>query len=378
MILRNAWAWHFMLHLHRIEHDMAHKIVLKAILTALLLAFLVPASAHAIEPIRVGQEDFLSRAVWAEDRLWLLSDAGQLSSLVETDTTPRSETAPEAIRDMCVSDGQLLALTANGKKPAAWTLRRHGVEGWVTQATINAKGEYFITLICGSGATAVLTTKRLITLGAGAVSEVALDGELDWGLATTLMTADTVYAGFNKGEWGGGMRAIDRKTGRIRLIENKDGDLCGGLLNTECDPVNGLATLPWNPDCVAAAIGLVHMDADGHIVTVCGPTGGDQVRMLYRKQFGERYPNMDLPPEDAYQTMPFFGLATVGGKLLAVGGDGLYTIGETGAADFEPMPNFKEIGPFHVSFAKPGVILVLTSVNQRHSVSGATPILVIR
>jgi hypothetical protein len=257
-------------------------------------------------------------------------------------------------------------------------VRTHGANGWTIEATIDARGEYFVTLICGSGATAVLTTKRLITLGAGAVSEVALDGELDWGLATTLMTAGTVYAGFNKGEWGGGLRAIDRKTGRIRLIENKDGDLCGGLLNTECDPVNGLATLPWNPDCVAAAIGLVHMDADGHIVTVCGPTGGDQVRMLYRKQFGERYPNMDLPPEDAYQTMPFFGLATVGGKLLAAGGDGLYTIGETGDAEFEPMPDFKEIGPFHVSFAKPGVVLVLTLVNQRHSVSGATPMLVVR
>ncbi|MBP2161266.1 MULTISPECIES: hypothetical protein [Asticcacaulis] len=349
-------------------------MTIKATIAAAFLAGLVPGTSHAIEPERDGQETFLSRAAWAGNRLWLLSDAGRLSSLAETDSTPRSETAPEAVRDMCVSDGRLLALTATGKKPAAWTLRRHGADGWTTQAAIDARGEHVISLICGNGNALILTTKRLITLGADAVSEVALDGELDWGLATTLITADTVYAGFNKGEWGGGLRAIDRRTGKIRLIENEDGELCGGLLNTECDPVNGLAAVPWRPDCVAAAIGLVHMMAHGRIATVCGAS----IKTLYSKPFGDKSPNPDLKPEDAYMTVPFFGLTAVGDRLLAVGGDGLYTIGETGAPEFEAMPAFKKAGPFRISFARPGVVLVLTTVNQRHSVSGATPMLVVR
>lgn len=353
-------------------------MTLKAILLTCLLAVLMPAAAIAVEPERDGQEDSLSRAVWAENRLWLLSDAGQLFSLSETDTDSRTETLPEPVRDMCVSGGQLLVLTATGEKPAAWTLRRHTGEGWTTDTAIAAKGDYFITLICGNDGATILSNRRLITVAPGPVSQVALKGELDWGLATTLLTPDTVYAGFNKGEWGGGLRAVDRKTGRIRLIENKAGDLCGGLLNTACDPVNGLAAVPWRPDCVAAAIGLVHMDADGQIVTVCGANGRDEISMLYRKQFGERYPNMDLPEAEAYQTVPFFGLTAAGDKLLAVGYDGLYLLGESGQPAFRPMPEFKKVGPFRISFAEAGVVLVMTSVNQRNSLSGATPMLVAR
>lgn len=344
----------------------------------LLVALLLPATAMAIEPERDGQEDSLSRAAWAENRLWLLSDAGQLFSLSETDTNSRTEALPEPVRDMCISGGQLLVLTATGEKPAAWTLRRHTGEGWTTDTAIDAKRDYFITLICGNDGVTILSTKRLITVAPGPVSQVALKGKLDWGLATTLLTPDTVYAGFNKGEWGGGLRAIDRKTGRIRLIENKDGELCGGLLNTDCDPVNGLAAVPWQPGCVAAAIGLVHMHAEGKIITVCGANGRDEISKLYRKQFGERYPNMDLPEAEAYQTAPFFGLMPAGDRLLAVGHDGLYLLGESGDPVFRPMPAFKKVGPLHISFAEAGVVLVLTSVNQRHSVSGATPMLVAR
>ena len=36
----------------------------------------MPALASALEPERSGQESFLTRAVFAEGRLWILSDAG--------------------------------------------------------------------------------------------------------------------------------------------------------------------------------------------------------------------------------------------------------------------------------------------------------------
>ncbi|CCD95126.1 hypothetical protein BRAO375_40014 [Bradyrhizobium sp. ORS 375] len=42
------------------------------------------------------------------------------------------------------------------------------------------------------------------------------------------------------------------------------------------------------------------------------------------------------------------------------------------------MPHFKDIGVTAVSFDIPGLALVLTSANQRFSLSGNTPLLVSR
>lgn len=339
----------------------------------LCLAFiLVPAAARAVEPERPGQTDFLRAAVYAENRLYLVS-AGQLFSLTEADHDARREDAGAKVRDICRVEGGLVALTA-GATAESVVLRRHTAEGWAAPVPIATKKDESATLFCEGKSAMLLTDTRLITESAGQTSELALKGELRWGLPATLATTDAIYLGINRGEWGGGLQRIDRATGEITQIEDMIPDSCEGLLNTNCDPVNGLAVLPWRPDCIAAAIGLIHEYGQGRIVTVCG----DKIEPLYVKQFGERFANTSLPEDEAYQTLPFYALMPAGDTLMAIGQDGLYTINSSGAATLETMPDFKTIGPFHVSFARPDMILVLTSVNSRMSIGGAVPMLVAR
>lgn len=338
-----------------------------------LTFILLPAAARAVEPERPGQEDFLTTAVYAEDRLYLLSDAGQLFSLTEADHEARREDAGAKVRDICKVDGDLVALTA-GATAESVVLRRHTAQGWAAAVPIAVKKDEGRTLFCEGKSAMLLTDTRLITVAAGQTSELALKGDIRWGLPATLATPDAIYLGINRGEWGGGLQRIDRATGEITQVEDMIPDSCKGLLNTNCDPVNGLAVLPWRPDCIAAAIGLIHFYGHGRIVTICG----DKIERLYVKQFGERSPNKNLPEDEAYQTIPFYGLMPAGDKLMAVGVDGLYTFDSSGAATFETMPAFKTIGPFHVSFARPDMILVLTSVNSRMSIGGAVPMLVAR
>jgi hypothetical protein len=69
---------------------------------------------------------------------------------------------------------------------------------------------------------------------------------------------------------------------------------------------------------------------------------------------------------------------SVDGKVLAVGLDGLYRLSEDGAALFTPLPKFENVGNIRVSFALPGVVLLLTEANERHSISGSVPMLVPR
>jgi hypothetical protein len=73
----------------------------------------------------------------------------------------------------------------------------------------------------------------------------------------------------------------------------------------------------------------------------------------------------------------FFGVARVGDVVLAVGTDGLYRVSAQ-SAEHEPLPAFKDFGGMRMSFDVPGVVLVLTGVNSRKSLSGSTPLLVPR
>jgi hypothetical protein len=77
-------------------------------------------------------------------------------------------------------------------------------------------------------------------------------------------------------------------------------------------------------------------------------------------------------------TIAFFDGASVHGQVLAVGLDGLYRLSQDGAALVTPLPEFERVGNIHVSFALPDIVLLLTDVNQRRSISGSAPMLVPR
>jgi hypothetical protein len=72
---------------------------------------------------------------------------------------------------------------------------------------------------------------------------VQLKGKLRSGVAVSAASpqeAESIYVGFNVGEWGGGLQRVDLKTGAVADIERRDTkDLCAGPLNRECDPVTG-------------------------------------------------------------------------------------------------------------------------------------------
>jgi hypothetical protein len=156
--------------------------------------------------------------------------------------------------------------------------------------------------------------------------------------------------GFNIGEWGGGLRRINRIDGQVTTIErNRSGELCGGPLNTSCDPVNGVAVSAWKPTCVVAAVGLVHMMAHGRIVEVCGR----EVRRLYFKPLNPQPPRETLDDGEPSSTVAFYGLAQSGNNLWAIGIDGLYRFSGPQPPAFQPLPKFQNRGGYWVAFDVP-------------------------
>jgi hypothetical protein len=347
------------------------------VLGCLLFAIICgkPAPAYAVEPQRPGQESFLTRAAFADGRLWILSDAGNLSSVTEGQDVRLPEALPETVLDLCVHDGHPAAITA-ATDGSMWTLRQRSHEAWSIAAAIQTDGDGLLGMDCAEGRITLLTSRRLIDIDGGRQNAVWLSGELSRGrITSTFGTSGEFFVGFNAGEWGGGLRRIDRRNGKITIVErNTSGELCGGPLNTACDPVNGIAAEPWKPNCIVAAVGLVHLTPHGRLVEVCG----DQVQRLYFRPHGENRIASRDKSDEPFSTVAFFGLARDGDTLLAAGIDGLHEIGPGGIVRIIPLPPFKEVGGVRVSFDVPKFVLVLTNVNQRRSISGAVPLLVPR
>jgi hypothetical protein len=315
-------------------------------------------------------ETLIRAAAFAEDRLWLL--AGDSLTTVNDDGYGRIvqpvDGKPVAL---CVQAKQLLVLSAGPDE--RWTLRRRQAADWIEVARVGTRGDNFLGMTCDATRVSLLTNRRLIEIGGPAPSSAALSDRINPGVTRSLLSAGgQVLVGTNAGEWGGGLQRIDRRTGKVSQVRRNDGaEPCGAVLDRQCDPVNGVATAPWDPDCVVAAVGLIHMLVHGRLVEVCG----DRVTPLYAKVMPG--PD-DWPADQAYGEVAFFGAHAAGDTLWAVGSDGLYRLRDRKLVDFQPLPDFQTIGGAKISFALPGVVLVMTDINQSVSLSGSVPILVPR
>lgn len=319
----------------------------------------------------------ISRAVFAQDRLWLLQDDGSLVSLGPQETQARAENVSGKLLDICKSHGTVAGLaSAQGR----WMLERRTGERWSHGVTVAPKGDTLVALGCtdGNDNITLVTNRRLLQLSGTGSRSVDLKQPLQepYGIGTAFVNGDVVWLGLNAGEWGGGLRRISRRDGAVQIIErNNSGKLCGGPLNSACDPVNGIVSSPWKNDCVVVAVGMVHFMSHGRIDQVCS---GNGVRRLYFKALDPQPPHGTMDDGEPSSTISFFGLARTGSTVWAVGIDGLYRFDADQNPQFYPLPRFQNRGGYRVSFQMPGVALVSTDVNQRLSMSGAVPIMAVR
>jgi hypothetical protein len=341
-----------------------------------VLVVAISARASALEPNGHRRNDALTRAFFSEGKLWMLSDAGKLFTITEGKDAPVEEALPEPVLDLCLQDQHPVAITCQREGCRNWTLRRWAASKWSTENSIQTEGDNLLGMSCAGEQVTLLTSRRLIESVNDKQTSVVLSDALAPKRYVSMLDApNRIFIGVNEGEWGGGLWRIDRNTGKVaEIARNTSGQLCGGPLNSNCDPVNALAFEPWKPGCIAAAIGLVHFNPSGRIVEICG----DDVRQLYYKPYRKQESGAVI--KEGYElsgTVAFFGLTRERDALWATGSDGIYRIDANGAT-MSPLPKFRKIGDINVSFDLPHVVLVLTSINARHSVSGPVAMIVPR
>lgn len=344
-------------------------------LCALLLA--LPAEARK----KRGEDPVLGRriaeATFFQGRLWLRGSM----------TTPDDST------------GGLVALNLATSKRQAYfergvvDLERTAEALWVLRQPILADHRFTVSRLEPSGFkdVASFTTSRddfpilllsrpagLIVLGpqairtysvdAGQWASVPLKGKLRSGVqvVAAMVGSTDLYVGYNLGEFGGGVQRINVATGDITNVEHRTPVLCGGILNSDCDPVTGLIADPGDPECVLASVGLVHFGSEGRIVSICG----DQITTVAK----------ELVPEEGggHMSEAYFGLVAVPGRgFWAITWRALYRFdGTSEKTHTYQLPKLKNMAGIHLSQEIPGAVIVLTDVNWAVSVSGYTPLVV--
>jgi hypothetical protein len=303
------------------------------------------------------------RAVYISGDLWLLSDRGDVSLIREHTDRLKYTPLPEPAIDIWQQRDTLWAITCKRTECVNWTLFQLDRGRWVKRSTIPALLESLVGVGASGAETFLLTSSRLITISTKFQKVVKLSQQIIAGSASSLLVLPAyVLVGRNSGEHGGGLLHIDRQTGKVSQVE-------GVGLTPSVDPVTALVSEPWTPQCAVAAIGMVHLSSRGRLVEVCGTS----TRQLYTKS----YTRVSGENDDT-SSVAFFGLAVRGGIVWAVANNGVYGVYKTGRVDVQPLPPFSRIGGVDVSFELPGFVIVLTTSNEGHSVSGPVPIILKR
>lgn len=324
------------------------------------------------------------KGTYYDGALYLLDNIGAVQVWAEGSDHGKSVKTPGPVRYFCFSGPQLWAVTMDKatKQASLWSRQmaaEQEADAWEWSkigAFPISENSWIIALDC-SGIEPIVVFFDHLTMPLSGKS-VPLKGgaPMGPGYIVSQVQGGMLWLGFNSGEWGGGLRRIRLADGMMDAPSSTDPKtLCGGTLNPECDPVTGLAPDTSRPDCMLAAVGLVHMMSHGGVVRICG----NDVSLAYAKPY-TLDPNWHWDGKldrDKESSLAFYSMAANRGddKAFAVAADGVYSFSHTPVPDFKP---FSMQQAKAVDWSHPDYVLVATRMNQRHSLSGASIILIPR
>jgi hypothetical protein len=330
----------------------------------------------AQKPDAPQQPACVVRAVFAQGRLWMLDEAGLVSSLAEDEEAPKPDPTTEPAMDLTVHDGFPCVVTARKDPCAEWHVLRREDGAFEYVATVAPADDELLGIASSSSDLVLVTTRRIVEVGSisreesisrqgTGVRERWLSREIHTFASTTTLVArpEAIYVGVNVGEYGGGLLRIDRRTGEVAHIRTILEDPPEDCSEFDCFAVTDVVPLPWAPEELAFSL-------DGYYEEIL------RVRSTEVRSLFSREPNEDEPMWES----PILRLACSGGSLWAISlGRGLLRIDPDGGVTNVPPPQTKKYGSLEASFALPGLVLIRRDEERQECWPfGTNPLLVSR
>jgi hypothetical protein len=277
--------------------------------------------------------------------LWL---RGASKKVVRFDrrTGERVVAASDAIDVM--ADGQhlwaLVALNANE------SLVRDLLDTDLPERRIYFEGSPISLFSTPEGPGVLTTTTVLIPSGQG-FTRLRLAASLEPYAHVSPLTGNVLFVGYNKGEWGGGLRRVDVSTGTVSIVKETSDQLCGGRLNPECAPIVGIIPDAANADCVLVGASLAHLNGRyGEVLRVCD----DKITPVFSAPLPV-VPNSLINRPG--QTWPFTGLVETFNGWVAVGQE-RFARARGAAATMGEVPILRPWAGLQISDPVDGIIFV--------------------
>lgn len=318
-----------------------------------------------------GRRSSVVQAAFWDHALWTLDDRGTVRRTPEGGQELTQIDTPGLAAAICRSPNALWLVTWPGEtRLQLWT--RSAAGGWDARGEAEGAVQTPLGIECSGERPLLLLGDKVVEAGGRAFPLSGSGEAVPRGFPVLLRIGDALYLGLNAGEWGGGLRRIDLRAGAGVTIEaGNTQELCGGVLNFRCAPVTGLAPDPSRPECLLVAVGLVHFSPSGEVVRVCG----NEAERIYRKPYTLDPEWRDEDIKQGVATVPFFAMSGGEGAAWAVGADGLYRFGAEPKPELHQFPKIRAGG---IDWSYPEVVLIPTDMNQRHSLSGGSLLLVPR
>lgn len=328
--------------------------------TALMLASFVLVFAHSAHgQVRTDADRHATRSwidpdlgggvvegVVRDGHLWLRGASRQVVQ-IDRETGERRVVATEVV-DLLSDGPHLWTLVAPSENDSA-------VRDLLAPATRDRRLHFegtSIALFTTDEGVGVLTTERvLLPDSTDGWTRRRLAASLDRYGSVSPLVDDSLFVGYDKGEWGGGLRRIDAGTGTISIVTEASDELCGGKLNPECDPVVGVVADDKMQNCVSVGASLAHMSGRyGEVLRVCG----DHITSVFSDALPV-IPNSIVNRPG--QTWPFDNFVAAEGGWVAVGQD-RFARSRNGAVTTGAVPPLKPLAGLYASEAVDGVIFV--------------------
>lgn len=89
-----------------------------------------------LEPARPLQDTFISRIVFVDSKLWLLTDAGLMSTVTPEASALSDVALPEPAIDLWAHGGKATVVTGARSKAKSWTVRQWDGGAWKAVARL--------------------------------------------------------------------------------------------------------------------------------------------------------------------------------------------------------------------------------------------------